>query len=63
MVGLGVELGAGMGWSEGIQRYVAVRGGAYCIHSPVLSPLWVSVHLILPMTLDSMGLTVSLTYR
>ena len=62
MTGLGVELGAGMGWSEGIQRYLADTGGTYCIRSPVLSPLWLSVHLILPKTVE-VGLTVSAIYR
>lgn len=41
-----------MSWSGSIQRYLADTCGACHVPSPVLSPLQVSVHLILTTTLE-----------
>lgn len=48
----GVELGAGVSWSESMQRYLADTYGTYHMHGPVLSPLQESICVILTTTLE-----------
>lgn len=49
---LGVELGAGVSWSESMQRYLSDTYGTYHMHGPALSPIQVSICVIVTMTFE-----------
>lgn len=40
-----------MSWPGKMQRYLADSDGTCRVHAPALNPPWISIHLILTMTL------------
>lgn len=51
-----------MSWPGRMQRYLTNSDGTCRVHAPALNPLWISIHLILTMTLATVFIFIPI-YR